>query len=62
MAGITKRYDEAPGAAIVPTCWPFDTEKWQSQRRVGIVLDENGCWEFNRLLITDQTNMVSIPI
>jgi len=25
--GITKRYDEAPGAAMFTTCWPFDTDK-----------------------------------
>ena len=56
--GITKRYDEAPGAAMMPTCWPFDTEKWMSQRPVGLVLEEIGCWEFDRLLKADPTGTV----
>jgi hypothetical protein len=55
--GITKTYDEAPGAAMVPSCWPFDTEKWTSQRPVGVVL-EGISWKFNRLLKVDPTSTV----
>jgi len=62
-AGITRRYDESPGAAMVATCWPFDTEKWENRKPVGFVLDNNGCWEFTHLLITDETDTVfTLPI